>query len=435
MIKDKKFHLIIFGCQMNLSDGERLATVLKKIGYQETKDEKEADLIAIVACSVKQAAVDRIHSKVYEWQLTKEKKPLITILSGCVLEADRKKLAHQFDLFLDIKKLDNLAHDLAKLHPEQKLALPDFFDISPSYGSTYRAYVPIMTGCNKFCTYCAVPYTRGRETSRPSENIITEIKELLSKDYKEIVLLGQNVNSYGLDKKGMEITFPELVKKIDSLGNHFWLKFLTSHPYDMSDDLIKVMSECHNLNDYLHLPVQCGSDEILKKMNRHYTIASYKKLIKKIKKVIPDITLSTDIIVGFCDETDEDFAKTKKLVKDVNYNLMYISQYSKREGTIASKMLEDNVPKSVKKKRWQEMNDQLAKQSLTFNKKLIGQIKETLIDVVNSENGMYINIGKLSNYLPVHIEDDRKLEVGQFYQVKITEALHWGVKGKLIDEK
>ncbi|MBT4210113.1 MAG: tRNA (N6-isopentenyl adenosine(37)-C2)-methylthiotransferase MiaB [Candidatus Komeilibacteria bacterium] len=432
MVKDKKFHLIIFGCQMNYSDAERLSTVLKKLGYKETKDEAKADLIAIVACSVKQAAVDRIHSKIHKWQLTKETRPLITILSGCVLKNDQKKLAHQFDLFIDIKNLENLADDIASIHPEEKLALPDFFDISPSYGSNYRAYVPIMTGCNKFCSYCAVPYTRGRETSRPSEHIIKEVKELLDKGYKEIVLLGQNVNSYGLDKKGSEISFPELLTKIDSLSDHFWLKFLTSHPYDMSDELIDTMAKCKNLNDYLHLPVQCGSDEVLKKMNRHYTVAEYKKLIKKIKKQIPEMTLSTDIIVGFCGETDKDFEATQKLVKDVDYNLMYISQYSTRIGTVAAKMHKDDVPKTIKKKRWKEMNDQLRIQSTDFNKKLVGQKRKVLIDSIKKEGNKIINTGKLSNYLPVHIESSKTLNVGEFYQIEITEALHWGVKAKLI---
>lgn len=429
---------------MNYSDSERLATVLKSLGYLETKNEAAADLIAIIACSVKQAAVDRIHSKIHSWQLTKETRPLITILSGCVLESDQKKLAHKFDLFIDIKNLKNLGRDLAAIHPEEKLALPDFFDISPSYGSSYRAYVPIMTGCNKFCSYCAVPYTRGRETSRPSEHIINEVKDLLEKGYKEIVLLGQNVNSYGLDKKparqaglaggGQEINFPSLLKKIDSLSKHFWLKFLTSHPYDMSDELIDTMAKCKNLNDYLHLPVQCGSDQVLKKMNRHYSIASYKKLIKKIKKTLPNITLSTDIIVGFCGETDKDFQMTKKLVKDLNYNLMYISQYSSRTGTIAAKMYKDDVPKNVKKKRWQEMNDQLTKQSFNFNKNLVGQKREVLIDTVNKEKNKFINVGKLSNYLPVHIKNKQALKVGNFYQVEISEALAWGVKAKIIKD-
>ena len=284
----KKFHLIIFGCQMNLSDAERLSTALQKLGYQKTDDENDADLIGIIACSVRQSAVDRIVGKLRNWQLVKEKRPLITLLSGCVLEHDQKKLENKFDLFIDIKNLSNLSQDLQKIAPEEKLALPEFFDIQPSYYSKFRAYVPIMTGCNKFCTYCAVPYTRGRENSRPSQQIITEVKDLLNRGYKEIILLGQNVNSYGLDKKKLgedEISFPELLKQIDNLGDHFWLKYLTSHPYDMSDELIEVIKHGKNINSYLHLPVQAGSDEMLKKMNRHYSIAEYTKLINS--RIIP----------------------------------------------------------------------------------------------------------------------------------------------------
>jgi len=190
MVK-KKFQLIIFGCQMNYSDAERLSSVLQKLGYQETQNENEADLIAIIACSVRQAAVDRIYGKLRNWQIVKEKRPLITLLSGCVLPRDQKKLKDKFDLFIDIKNLHNLAKELKNIAPEKKLALPDFFDISPSYKSSYRAYVPIMTGCNKFCSYCAVPYTRGREVSRPAKDILKEIKGLLKNGYKEIILLAQ----------------------------------------------------------------------------------------------------------------------------------------------------------------------------------------------------------------------------------------------------
>src|SRR3989344_5676840 len=218
--RDKKFYLLVFGCQMNKSDAERLGQILKNIGYSETAKEEEANLIGVVACAVRQKAVDRIYGQVRNWQLIKEKRPLITMLSGCVLERDRKMLQDKFDLFIDIKKLDTLAEQIQALAPEEKLALPDFFDITPSYHSTYRAYVPIMTGCNKFCTYCAVPYTRGKEVSRSSENILTEIKHLLEHSYKEIVLLGQNVNSYGLDQ-ATEIKFPELLKKIDALSDNF----------------------------------------------------------------------------------------------------------------------------------------------------------------------------------------------------------------------
>jgi len=290
-----------------------------------------------------------------------------------------------------------------------------------------------MTGCNKFCSYCAVPYTRGREVSRPEKAIISEVKQLLENGYKEIVLLGQNVNSYGKDLKN-KTDFPQLLKKIDSLSDKFWLKFLTSHPYDMSDKLIKTMSQCRNLNDYLHLPVQSGSNKILKKMNRHYKISDYKKLIKKIRKALPDITLSTDVIVGFPSETELDLNKTKELIREMKYNMAYISQYSPRSGTIADNKYPDDVIKSTKKKRWLELNKILAQQSLTFNQKLIGQKRQILIDIVAKKEAYYKNIGKLSNYMAIHIRTEKALKVGKFYDVEIIQANHWGLKAKLFQK-
>ena len=408
---------------MNISDAERLASLLQKIGYQETDQENEADLVGIIACSVRQAAVDRIYGKINDWEIIKKTRPLITLLSGCVLPKDQKKLASRFDIFVDIKHLENLAQNLKTIDRQQQLKdYSDFFATHPSYSSHYRAYVPIMTGCNKFCTYCAVPYTRGREVSRPSQEIIAEVKNLLSKGYKEIILLGQNVNSYGLDKKN-EIKFPELLKKIDALGKNFWLKFLTSHPYDMSDELIQAMASAKNLNHYLHLPVQSGSDAVLKKMNRHYSITHYEKLIKKIRQAIPDIAISTDIIVGFPTETEVQFKQTLKLVKEVNYNTAYFAQYSPRAGTAASKMFKDNVAKEVKKKRWQELNKLIGQQSLAFNKKLVGQTALVLVD----ENKK----GKLANYTTVNIVSKKPLKVGAFVKVKISKALNWGVEAEL----
>ena len=441
-MKDKKFHLIVFGCQMNISDAERLATTLKSLGYQETDNEADADLIGVVACSVKQTAVDRIYGKVHNWQLVKEKRPLITMLSGCVLDYDRQKLQDKFDIFLDIKKLDTLAEEIKKAAPEEKLALPSFFDIKPSYYSSYRAYVPIMTGCNKFCSYCAVPYTRGREVSRPSASIISEIKELLEKGYKEIILLGQNVNSYGLDKASArggsasgggeeELNFPQLLKQIDNLGDHFWLKFLTSHPYDMSDELIEVMKHGENINHYLHLPVQSGSDEILKKMNRHYSIEHSTELIKKIRTALPDVSISTDLIVGFAGETEADFKVTEKLVRDLKFNLSFTSQYSQRTGTVAAKLYPDDVSQETKKERFNIVNNQIGKNAKLYNQTLVGKTFEALIDVVNCEEKKCKNIGKLANYTAVHVITKEPLKVGGFYQVKITQADAWGVLANL----
>lgn len=419
---------------MNISDAERLATALKALGYQDTNNEQEADLIGVVACSVKQTAVDRIYGKVRNWQIVKEKRPLITMLSGCVLDYDRKKLADKFDIFLDIKNLDTLAESIKKAAPEEKLALPSFFDIQPSYYSSYRAYVPIMTGCNKFCTYCAVPYTRGREISRPNQSIIEEIKILLSHGYKEIILLGQNVNSYGLDKIKLgeaELNFPQLLEKIDKLADHFWLKFLTSHPYDMSDELITVMKNGKNINNYLHLPVQSGSDEQLKKMNRHYSIAHYTELINKIRTTLPGISISTDLIVGFAGETASDFQATEKLVKNLKFNLSFTSQYSQRTGTVAAKLYPDDVTQETKKERFNIINTQIGKNAKIYNEQLVGKTFEVLIDAVNCEEKKCKNIGKLANYTAVHVITKEPLKVGEFYQVKITQADAWGVLAEL----
>lgn len=425
----QKFHLVTFGCQMNYSDSERLSAVLEQAGYTATNDESEADLIGVVSCSVRQKAIDRTYGKLNKWQKMKKKKPLITLLSGCLTDKDRQALKDKFDLFVDIKKLDNLAKDLSKLNT--KLSLPKFFDIKPKYYSSYRAYVPIMTGCNKFCTYCVVPYTRGREISRPANQIIKEVKELLAQGYREIILLGQNVNSYGLDQKN-NLKFPELLQKIDKLAGNFWLKFLTSHPDDMSDDLIKVIAQSKHINDYIHLPVQSGSNAILKKMNRHYTITAYKKLIKKIRKNNPEITISTDIIVGFCGETNKQFLDTKKLVQELKFNLAYTSQYSDRSGTVASKTYQDNVDKKTKKQKWEIINKIISTNSLEFNKKLVGQQRPVLIDVVKKTKDGYNNIGKLSNYTTVHILTKKPLTVGKFTTIKIIEAKSWGIKAKII---
>jgi len=428
IVAQKKFYLLVFGCQMNRSDAERLASILKNIGYTETREENEADLIGIVACAVRQKAVDRIYGKIRNWQIEKEKRPLITMLSGCVLKQDREKLKDRFDLFIDIKKLDNLAEQIQAVAPEQKLALPHFFEVQPAYGSSYRAYVPIMTGCNKFCTYCAVPYTRGKEISRPAEHILDEVSHLLAHGYKEIVLLGQNVNSYGLDQDNY-IKFPELLKKIDELGR-FWLKFLTSHPYDMSDELIEVMANGKNISDYLHLPVQSGSDSMLQRMNRHYKIADYKKLINKVRERMPDIAISTDIIVGFCGETPQEFEDTKKLMKELEYNMSYISQYSVRSGTAADKMFKDDVSKEEKQNRWNIINDIVSGHSHNFNQMLIGQIRDMLIDTID-RNDPDKYVGKLSNYVAAHVKSNKQLQIGDFVKVKITKAMPWGVLAEI----
>lgn len=314
-----KYFVVTFGCQMNEADSERIASAMESKNYEPALDMNKADLVVVNMCSVRQSAVDRVHGIINKLENSKTK----TILTGCVLKKDRNKFRKLFDEVVDIK---------------------DFYKQSHDSVSDTAAVVPIMTGCNNFCSYCVVPYTRGREKSRPSEEIICEVKKLIEKGHKEIWLLGQNVNSYS------DIPFSELLRKINNISGKFLIKFTSSHPKDLSDDLIETIKKCDKVAKYLNLPVQSGDDEILKKMNRPYTVKQYMDLIKKIRKEIPDIDLSTDVIVGFPGETKEQFENTAKLFKEVKYNMAYINKYSPRYGT-ASEKLEDDVPPKEKKRR------------------------------------------------------------------------------------
>ncbi len=358
-----KYWIITFGCQMNKADSEKIATVLENKGYKAASKINEADLIVVNMCSVRQSAVDRVYGLLPKFKKFKiQNSKFKILLTGCILKKDRKKFAKVFDEIVDIK-------DLIK-------------NIKPKYSNNFSALIPIMTGCNNFCAYCVVPYTRGKEISRTSKEIICEIKKLVKNGYKEIWLLGQNVNSYGIDRKSTQIStqintdisFPKLLRMINDIPGKFWIRFTSSHPKDFSDDLIKAMAECKKVAKYLNLPVQSGDDKILKKMNRPYTVKQYKNLVKKIRKKIPDINLSTDVIVGFPGETKKQFENTVKLFKEIKYDIAYISKYSPRPGTSAAK-LKDNVSPKEKKLREKILEKTLKQKSQ--KKKLIAILGPT----------------------------------------------------------
>ncbi len=434
-MKKLTYFLQILGCQMNHSDAERLAEILETLGYTKTSTPEEADLIGVVACAVRQSAMDRVYGKIKNWNLIKEKKPLITLLTGCVLKKDKEKLKYEFDILLDIKDIQELPEELKKRNAQLAdfIPSPSYLSLTPKYESNFKAYVPIMTGCNKFCTYCAVPYTRGQEVSRPAEEIYEEVKNLINKGYKEIMLLGQNVNSYGLDVKdtrspnyGKKLpSFAELLHEINSWSGDFWLRFTTSHPYDMSDELIKVMAERNHLTEYLNLPVQSGNNRILKKMNRHYTVEHYKERLNKVKKLIPEISLSTDIIVGFCSETEKEFQDTANLMKEIGYDMAYISQYSPRPGTAAARAFPDDVPKEIKKQREKILTNILKKSALEYNKKFINKKTKVLVDGINKGK----LFGKNRQFKTVKINSDNKNLIGKFIDVEITTVNFWGLEG------
>ncbi len=322
----KKYHIITYGCQMNESDSERLAAKLENKNYKFAEKIETADLIVINICSVRQSAIDRVYSKIKKIRSINSKAKIV--LTGCILQKDKKQFKEQVD---EISPIISFKAETKYLPRTRQGKLLQY------------AFVPIMTGCNNFCSYCAVPYTRGREKSRPADEIIKEIKKLIKKRYEEITLLGQNVNSY-------EFGFPQLLKSISQIQGKFKIKFMTSHPKDMSNELIKTIAENKKISKEIHLPIQSGDNTILKKMNRGYTVGDYKKLIKKIYKAIPRATISTDIIVGFPGETKKQFENTVKLVKKMNFKQIYTAIYSPRFGTVASK-LKDDIPADEKKRR------------------------------------------------------------------------------------
>ncbi len=465
MITDMKYHIIVFGCQMNISDAERVASVLENSGYQKLTNITgadlsaealaKADLIVVVMCSVRQSAVDRVHG--LKTQISKLKsqnhslKPK-TILTGCVLKKDRKIFAEVFDYVMDIKEIGKIPDLLASASEE--LLPSDYFKIVPKYENQFSANVPIITGCNNFCAYCVVPYTREREISRPAKDILREIRNFTNptspppsrkasegqgrlRGAKEIWLLGQNVNSYhGLIRtNGTMVNFAKLLKMINKIPGSFWIRFTSSHPKDFNDSVIDAMVACEKVAPYLNLPVQSGDDKILKAMNRHYTIKEYKNKIKKLREKIPDIAISTDIIVGFPGETKKQFENTAKLFRDVKYDMAYINKYSSRAGTAASK-LKDNVSREEKKRREKILTDILKQTALAHNKKLVGKKMEVLID--SERNGAFF--GKTATYKtikirPKHTPYSSELEmvkIGDLIKVKITKADPFTLEGKIV---
>jgi tRNA-2-methylthio-N6-dimethylallyladenosine synthase len=333
-----KYFIITYGCQMNKSDSERIATILEKKGYQPASKENEADLILINMCSVRQSAVDRVYGKAKNLAKLKNKKPKLKIvLTGCILKEDKRKFREKFDVIWENK---------------------NYFDIPPKHQNKV-AFIPISNGCNNFCAFCVVPFTRGPLVCRNHQEILEEAKNVIKKGDKEIWLLGQNVNDY-TSPGDSSVDFPKLLRQVSDIPGNFWIRFISPNPKNFSDELIDVMTESKKVAKYLNLPVQSGDNEILKKMKRPYTIEQYKNLVKKIRERIPDINLSTDVIVGFPGETKLQFENTIKLFKEIKFNLAYIAKYSPRPGTVAFQM-KDDVPLTEKKRREKILREILKK--------------------------------------------------------------------------
>lgn len=329
---------------MNKSDSERIATVLEKMNYTVTTNRKDADLIVINMCSIRQAAVDRILGLNNRFKKNNKQKIIIT---GCVLKNDLKKM-NSFDYFLPIKSL-HIWPKLLKNYHLTKLDNINYLKTNPKRKNASCAFIPISNGCNNFCSYCVVPFTRGLLICRDHKDVLKEVKKIASNSEKEIWLLGQNVNDYR-SPIDPNVNFTKLLKMIDNIPGNFRLFFISPHPKNFSEELIEVLANCKKFSKCLNLPVQSGDNEILRRMNRNYTVKEYRNLVQKIRKKIPEIKLSTDAIVGFPGETKKQFLNTAKLLKDIKFDWAYISKYSPRPGTAAFNM-KDNIPLTEKKQR------------------------------------------------------------------------------------
>lgn len=387
---------------MNVSDSERFAKALESLGFTKS-DRNEANLLVINICSVKQSAVDRALA-------LKTNGNQKVIITGCYLETDKKRF--NVDYFMRIDDLKDLNHVLKHLNfnINRSLDISHYLDIEPLYGSNISALVPIMTGCNNFCSYCVVPYVRNREISRPMQDILCEIQQLIKKGIKEIWLLGQNVNSY-------KPNFSKLLSEIDKIQGNFWVRFTSSHPKDLSLEMIQTFANCKKATPYFNLPIQSGDNTILKMMNRPYTVEQYKKIIKQIRKAFNnDIFLSTDVIVGFPGETKKQFNNTKKLLKKVKFSMAYISRYSPRPHTKAFE-LKDDISDKEKISREKQLENIIKKTALRFNKKFLNKEVECLITYKKKD----WFIGKTKHYQTIMVKSDKDL-IGKFVKVKINKV-------------
>jgi len=442
-----KYCIVTLGCQMNQSDSERIRSVIEGMGFVLTEQEEEADLIGVVACSVRQKAIDKVYSKIEKWNQWKNTRPLITFVSGCILPADEVKFLELFDLLFRMNELPNLptmiqqcgvATEFSVRHALEDLERTDdrtdFWQVEPTYSSTFEAFIPIQNGCDKFCSFCAVPFTRGREVSRASADILAEVEKLLERGVKSITLLGQNVNSYGLDKPGEELSFAQLLQAVGELGvrsgKEFWVYFTSPHPRDMTRDVIETVARYACLAKQINLPLQSGDEKMLLRMPRNHSVEEYKQIVAYIRELLPTATLFTDIIVGFTGETEEQLANTAKLMEEVGYNMAYIARYSPRVGA-RSERWDDDVPPEVKSSRLEELTVILRRTSRRYNETLVGKVMRVLVE--RPEQRMQGALAaRTEGKVVVRVLNAPETLVGTFQNVRITSASTFSLTGELV---
>lgn len=438
--KNIKAYVHSFGCQLNVSDGEKIKGILKETGCSFTDKPEDAGIIIFNTCAVRESAEERVFGIIGSMKKLKAENPdLIIGVSGCMTAQEKnleriKKSYPQVDIVLGTSAISSLPRLIYEHLESNKLEydISEYADFSCNAEqvreSSFKASVPIMFGCNNFCTYCIVPYVRGRERSRASADIISEVTQLVNQGYKEIMLLGQNVNSYGKDLEN-DLTFPELLRKINEIDGDFIIRFMSSHPKDAKRELLDTILECEKVAKHLHLPVQSGSNSILKAMNRNYTVEKYLETVDYLRSRDSGFSLTTDIIVGFPNETDEEFQDTVKLIKQVEYDNIYSFIYSKRSGTKAS-MIEDRTPEEVKSHRLRELLEVQREISDRHYRRFIGKTMRVLADGKSKKREGFLT-GKSNEFIIVEFKGDESL-IGQFVNIKVTDSMNWAVTGEII---
>jgi len=440
----KKVYIETMGCQMNKSDTERMLGMLSCQNYIETKDPKDADLLMINTCSIRQLSEDKAFSMLGTWGKWKNEGKDIKIgICGCVAQQKAEKVfrrAPYVDFVLGTHKIYSLPDIIKKVNSgervcectETHLTEDDkAFEFPINRAKSVNAWISITEGCNNFCTYCIVPYTRGRERSRQPEIILKEVKDALAQGFKEITLLGQNVDSYGKDFKDKNYRLAQLLRDINGFDGYFRIRFVTSYPTDITDDLIDTVVELDKVCEYFHIPMQSGSSEVLKAMNRRYDRETYAKIVKKVRDKVKDVTITSDFIAGFPGETEEQFEETLSAIDEFELDYSNTAAYSPREKTVAAKWVDKYIDEDVKTERLARLNDKVKENCLKSNLKFIGREMEVLVESFQNHKGQNVVTGRTRNNKIVHIPYEKDL-TGEFVNVKITRARTWYLNGEMI---
>ncbi len=446
--KKLKYYILTMGCQLNENDSEKIAGMLEKMNYIKTEEMKEADLVVFNTCCVRENAEEKLFGKVGEVKKQKEEKETIIAIGGCMMQEEHiiKKLKQSYpyvDIIFGTHTLHKLPHDLYEALKENK-KIRDVLDIEGqvieglpiSRDDKTKASVTIMNGCNNFCSYCIVPYVRGRERSRNPKDILEEIKDLAKQGYKEITLLGQNVNSYLRVEKEKNIPFEEyegvnsfatLLRAVNKIDGIERIRFISPHPKDFTDDVIEAIKDCEKVCKLIHLPLQAGSTKVLKEMNRKYTKEQYLRLVEKMKNRIPNVVFTTDIIVGFPNETEEDFEDTLDVVRKVKFEQVFMFIYSRRVGTPGDRM-ENQIPEEIKHKRFDRLKELVESQIQENNQKYIGTMQKVMVEGVSKNNPNMLS-GRTDSNKVVIFEGDKNL-IGTMVELKIISEHMWYLKAE-----